>query len=164
MKNDLWRRRLTIRCTLLVPWLQPVVTSVTLASPWSSTSLPILTFDPWCQMILSTQLTGCFLFWEPFSVNPGDGCGWKSQWMSSLSRARLAPNHRAAFKSHWNPPFLPHSDAKLWSSASRLHHVYCSSRCHLTGRLAICANQQLNVLPNKVAIECKLHEESFHTI
>ncbi len=33
------------------------------------------------QGILSTQLplTGCFLFFGPFSVNPRDGCAWKSQ-------------------------------------------------------------------------------------
>ncbi len=51
----------------------------------------------------STQLllTGYFLFFGPFSVNPRDGCVWKSQKISSLWNTQTGPsdtNNHSTFK------------------------------------------------------------------
>ncbi len=51
----------------------------------------------------STQrpLTGYFLFFGPFSVNPRDGCAWKSQYISSSWNTQTSPsgtNNHSTFK------------------------------------------------------------------
>ncbi len=44
---------------------------------------------------LSTQLplSGYFLFFRPFSINPRDGCAWKSQQISSFGNTQTTNNH-----------------------------------------------------------------------
>ncbi len=46
-------------------------------------------------------LTGYFLFFGPFSVNPRDGCVWKSQYISSYWNTQTSPsgtNNHSTFK------------------------------------------------------------------
>ncbi len=64
----------------------------------------------------STQLlfTGYFLFFRPFSVNPRDGCAWKSQpvWHQQTFHVQSLLNPLSS-------PFW----CSVWTSASRLHHI-----------------------------------------
>ncbi len=68
----------------------------------------------------STQLslTGYFLFFGPFSVNPRDGCVWKYQYISSFWNTQTSPsdtNNHSTF-SHLNPLSSPFW-CSVWTSA-----------------------------------------------
>ncbi len=56
-----------------------VVIWVTVAFLSSLTSLPFLLWHQQGIFFHTTGLTGYFLFFGPFSVNPRDGCAWQSQ-------------------------------------------------------------------------------------
>ncbi len=96
----------------------------------------------------STQLplTGYFLFFWPFSVNPKDGCAWKSQEISSFWNTQTSPsgtNKHSSFKIL----FLPHSDARfelqqvVFTTSRCLNALSC---CQVIGWLSICVTKQLN--------------------
>ena len=74
---------------------------------------------------LELLLTGCFLFFSPFSANSRDCCVWKSQEIRSFWNIQTAlsdtDNHSTVKVTEIT--FLPHSD--IWSekTAETLDHI-----------------------------------------
>ncbi len=96
----------------------------------------------------STQLllTGYVLFFRLFSVNPRDGCAWKSQQFLKYSDQPVWHQQPFHVQSHLNP-LSSHADARF----ELQHVVFTTYRClnalscsHVIGWLAICVTKQLN--------------------
>lgn len=57
------------------------------------------------------RLTGCFLCFTSLSVNPKDGCVWKSQQISSFCNTQTSHQHPCHIQSQLN-----HISSSLWCS------------------------------------------------
>ncbi len=101
------RRVVRSEMVFCIPWLWWVVIWVTqlyrcLSMISNQSAHSPLTSDI-NKAFLSTQLplTGNFLFYGPFSVNPRDGCVWKSQQISRFWNTQISPsgtNNHSTFK------------------------------------------------------------------
>ncbi len=67
-------------------------------------------------------LTGYFLFFGPFSVNPRDGCVPVDQQFLKYSDQPVWHQQPFHVQNHLNPLSSPFW-CSVWSSASRLHHI-----------------------------------------
>ncbi len=84
--------------------------------------------DFWCRCWTAKEhlaLTGYFLFFGPFSVNPRDGCAWKIPVDQQFLKYSDQPVwHQQPFhdQSHLNP-LSSLFWCSVWTSASHLHHI-----------------------------------------
>ncbi len=136
------RRVVCSEMVFCIPWLYRVVIWVTVVFLSSLTVCPFSSDINKAFSSTQLPLTGYFLVFGPFSVNPRDGCAWKSQ-EADQSVWHQQPFH---IRSHLNP-FLPRSDARfepqqvIFTTSRCLNALSC---CHVNGWLAICVTKQLN--------------------